>query len=69
MADYERGSKHKVDLNAHKIISGEAKETQREAIGKVGDVLTAPLDVIKWITSNWQIALVGLIALFVLIRD
>lgn len=69
MADYERGSRHKVDLNAHKIISGEAKETQREAIGKVGDVLTAPLDVIKWITSNWQIALVGLIALFVLIRD
>lgn len=69
MADYERGSKHKIDLNAHKIISGEAKETQREAIGKVGDVLTAPLDVIKWITSNWQIALVGLIALFVLIRD
>lgn len=69
MADYERGSKHKVDLNAHKIISGEAKETQREAIGKVGDILTAPLDVIKWITSNWQIALVGVIALFVLIRD
>lgn len=69
MADYERGSRHKVDLNAHKIISGEAKETQREAIGKVADVLTAPLDVIKWITSNWQIALVGLIALFVLIRD
>ena len=69
MADYERGSRHKADLNAHKIISGEAKETQREAIGKVGDVLTAPLDVIKWITSNWQIALVGLIALFVLIRD
>lgn len=69
MADYERGSRHKVDLNAHKIISGEAKETQREAIKKVGDVLTAPLDVIKWITSNWQIALVGLIALFVLIRD
>lgn len=69
MAAYERGSRHKVDLNAHKIISGEAKETQREAIGKVGDVLTAPLDVIKWITSNWQIALVGLIALFVLIRD
>lgn len=69
MADYERGSRHKVNLNAHKIISGEAKETQREAIKKVGDVLTAPLDVIKWITSNWQIALVGLIALFVLIRD
>jgi len=69
MATYEKGARHESSPNQSKIISPEAKEIQREAIGKVGDVLTAPLDVIKWLTSNWQIAVVGLIALFVLIRD
>ena len=80
MAEYEKGARHEVDLNAHKIISGDSKITQKEtivevgkAVGNFGDlvlgIVTSPLKLIKWFADNWQIAIVGLIALLVLFRD
>lgn len=73
MADYERGSKHKVDLNAHKIISGEAKENMQQSTGKffevVGTIVKTPFDFVAWLYNNWQLAIIGVVALLVLLRD
>ena len=72
MADYEKGSKHSVNKDQHKIISGPAQINQKNMVndfaGKVGDVITAPIDFIKWFTSNWQLVIIGAVALMVLIR-
>ena len=73
MADYERGSKHKVDLDSHKIISGEAKEKMQQSTDKffnvVGTIIKTPFDFVGWLYNNWQLAIIGSVALLVLLRD
>lgn len=73
MANYEKGSNHKVDLDAHKIISGEAKENIRQSTNKffdiVGTIVKTPFDFVSWIYNNWQLVIIGVIAVMVLLRD
>lgn len=73
MADYERGSNHKINLDAHKIISGEAKESMQQSTGKffeiVGTIVKTPFNFVAWLYNNWQLAIIGVVALLVLLRD
>lgn len=68
MADYEKGSKHTVNKNQHKIISGQAQINQKETAAKLGAVITSPITFVKWIAENWQLAAIGIVALLVLLR-
>lgn len=41
----------------------------RTLTGNIADFLSTPFDFVKWVNANWQLAIVGLIALIVLIKD
>lgn len=53
----------------NKVISTAAKVTQNEVIKNIVDVIKTPFDIIAWITGNWQLAVIGVVAIFILIRD
>lgn len=51
------------------VMTEEAKEKQINTVETVKDVVTAPFDFFKWICDNWQLATIGIIALYILIKE
>lgn len=51
----------------------ESATTQKQGVeaaqSVVNAVITTPVNIVSWLTNNWQIAVVGVVALLVLIRD
>lgn len=47
----------------------ESAKVQKEGAQVITSIVTTPVNVIDWIAKNWQIAVVGVIALLVLLRD
>lgn len=47
----------------------DASKQLNKVVEKGGELVDEGFDVIKWIGSNWQLVVVGFIALLVLLRD
>lgn len=62
--EQERLSETKVGQGINK-----AAENVGSVIDAARTVATAPFDFIVWIKDNWQLAVVGAVAILVLIRD
>ena len=47
----------------------EGSKTMNKGIEAAGDIVDTSFDIFSWVKNNWQIAVVGLVALLVLLRD
>lgn len=61
-----------------KIVGGKLAENEKlvdaskeanKVIDKAGDVVDDTFDFFKWSSSNWQLLVIGAVALVVLLRD
>lgn len=62
--EQERLSETKVGQGINK-----AADSVSSVVGAARTVATAPFDFVVWLTQNWQLAIIGVVAILVLIKD
>ena len=50
-------------------MMGKTQDTAENVVEVVGDIAGSTFDVFVWIKDNWQLAILGFVALLVLLRD
>ena len=66
------GQSNQTKSNQHKSFSNmtdEAQEKQQNTVDTAKKIASAPVDFLKWLYDNWQLATIGIVALYVLLKD
>lgn len=51
------------------MVSAATKIKENDVINNIINIIKAPFSITSWIAGNWQLAVIGVVAIFILIRD